>query len=163
MTSSWLRRRWLWVLTAAILVASGGAATVWNTHDGATPLEKDCAAVEDLGRQSQELTTWMNTGLDDGTLDDPGEIVERESTLGDKLRAAAGSVTTPEMKKPLATWADAMGLNAQLQREANKMSAEGYPPREWVANVHKYNTMTDEALDALNQQCPGLKQVVRGS
>lgn len=163
MTSSWLPRRWLWVLTAGVLVASTSGAVVWIARDRATPLEKDCATVQDLGRQTNELGAWMNTGSDAGTVDKVHEIVERQSALSHKMRAAAGSVTTPGMKKPLNTWADAMALNAQLQREANRAAPGEDPPAQWMIDAHRSNLLTDEALDALNQECPGLKQVVRGS
>ncbi|MEB3020640.1 hypothetical protein [[Mycobacterium] crassicus] len=144
------------------MAAVAGGIAVWVTHDSRTPLQKDCAEVSDLGRQAHDLGTWMNDGLDNHTIDNLDEIVDRESTLSDRLRAAAGSVTTSEMKQPLATWADAMALSAQLQRESNA-AAGADPSPEWMGNAYRYNAMVSEALDALDRRCPGLKQLVRVS
>ncbi|WP_421841278.1 hypothetical protein [Mycobacterium sp.] len=118
-----IRKTWLWVSTALVLVVCGGAAAIWivksNTHTAtdAVGSADDCAIVAQLGREWMEMVPSINNELSTG----PGEhsdivaIADRESAMGDKLRAAADSVSTPAVKEQLNKWADGTGLGAQLQ------------------------------------------------
>lgn len=160
MTLAWLRRHRLSVTVAAALLIITVLVGIGVKRDDEPPLERDCAMVLSLARQMHEDSEWADDGLSHSS--DPDEIVERKSALSDKLLAAAQSAKTSELKQPLTVWADAMALNARLQREGNAMNGDDMPPREWVAGAQQYNTMTVEALNALDQHCPGVKQTVYG-
>ncbi|WP_250150359.1 hypothetical protein [Mycolicibacter acidiphilus] len=148
-------------MVVLVLAAAVAAGVVWVTHDSTTPLEKDCATVRDLGGQLHELGVWMTARFDDNTDDDLSDVVERQSALDGRLRAAAEAVSTPELRKPLRVWADALALDAKLQREANESTASD-PQPQWVREAQEANLLSDDAIAALDQQCPGLKRTVLG-
>lgn len=161
---STIRKAWLWVSTALVLVVSGGAATVWivknNTHTAADAVGSpdDCAIVARLARE------WMVMvpSITNEVLNGPGEhsdivaIADRESAMGDKLRAAADSVSAPAVKEQLNKWADGIALSARLERESANRPPGTPPPPDYHDNSLRAAVLPYEATGALMKMCPDM-------
>jgi len=109
------RTRWLWAAVfVALLVVEGFAANAWAIRQSRVP-ERDCAVVEQLGRQWVAMISYVNR---DGvsTRQDLYDTVVAEGALSDRIRAARAEVTDPRVKQNLRLWADASAEMTELQR-----------------------------------------------
>ncbi len=151
-----------------MLVACGVTASVWIVQHNsqtiaATP--EDCAIVEKVGHDWQGTMTSIEAEI----LTDPGErgdwlaIADRESAMGDKLRTAADSVSTPAVKEELNKWADSMALAVQLQRDSvNQAPGFASPPSDEATFIDASKTMYEAAV-VLNEACPGMLPPLEGN
>ncbi|OBA57330.1 hypothetical protein A5647_24265 [Mycobacterium sp. 1100029.7] len=142
-------------LTAVLLIACGATA-VWvllrprDSHN-------DCVAVEQLGRQWIAMSHSI-TALQDGAgeRDDLMAIADKEASMAQRIRAAAGSVSDPAVKEQLGKWADATALLANSQRDSAHRPSQSTPPHSEDADYYRAAVMTREATAALLQTCPQL-------
>lgn len=156
--ASWsVRKRWVWALTALLLVV-GAVAAVWLVRDSDS--HNDCAPVEQLGRQwiamSQAVTALENGA---GERQDLLAIADKESAMSDNIRAAVGSVSSPALKDQLGKWAQGTALLATSQRDSVNRPPQSNPSTSEDADYYHAAVMTHEATAALIQACPNMPRV----
>lgn len=146
------RRRWLLLL--AVVIIGAVIATIWtlrSTHH-ASP-QNDCAAVEPLGPQWTAMQQSIaKLGNGPGDTPDLLKIAEQESAMSDRIRAAASSVSAPDLKDQLTKWADGAALSAKAQRDA----ATAATPAGGDADTMRAAQLTFDATAALRKTCPNL-------
>jgi hypothetical protein len=95
----------------------------------------------------------------------PGErkdliaIADSESAMGDKIRAAAVSVSNPALKEQLDIWAQGAALSAKSQRDAANQADQPWepnPPRGADADTYRGGMMIYAATGALRKMCPSM-------
>lgn len=135
------RKRWLWVLIAAILIAGAVVASVlvMRADDAATTSVADCQVVGELAREWKAIAQEDQTGG------------ERNEQFAGEVRAAADSVSTPALKEKLNTWADGFALLAHVQRaDASASSAAS----DDGAKLAEAGDTIYGTADGLRESCP---------
>ncbi|ORB50530.1 hypothetical protein BST42_20250 [Mycolicibacterium rhodesiae] len=136
----------------AVVIIGAVIATFWtlrSTHH----TQNDCAAIEPLGPQwSAMQQSIAKLGSGPGDTSDLLKIAEQESAMSDKIRAAASSVTAPDLEDQLSKWADGAALSAKAQRDAATAPA----PAGGDADTMRAAQLTFDATAALGKSCPNL-------
>ena len=136
-----------------VLLACAGTATVAFGGPRRSPARHDCDTVLGLAGRSHELGLWMNSA-------NPGpvETADRQAELATAVRGAADAVHTPTLVPALRIWADALDLDATLQRRAGDA---GVDP-QWLDDSYRVAAMTADAVHTLDSGCPGTATAVSG-
>jgi hypothetical protein len=152
-----LQKRLVWALTVVLLIVCGATA-VWVVRQNDS--RNDCAAVEQLGHQWIAMAQSV-TALENG----PGErqdlvaIADKESSMSDTIRAAAGSVSSPRLRDQLGKWAQGTALLANSQRNSANRPPQSNPSTGEDADYYHAAAMTHEATADLHQACPDMPRV----
>ncbi|MGE2816587.1 hypothetical protein ACQI5H_15835 [Mycobacterium heidelbergense] len=141
-----------------LLIVCGAAAAVWVVRQNHS--HNDCAAVEQLGHQwiamAKSVTALENGGAEH---EDLIAIADKESSMSEAIRAAAGSVASQALKDQLEKWAQGTALLAKSQRDsANSPPQLKQSPSEDV-DYYRAAVMTHEATAALLRACPNMPRV----
>ena len=165
MTINVLRKKWVWAMTAVVLVACGGAATMWIANNSAETVvpPEDCARVAEIDSQWRDVAEAEGSALavPPGTMipDSPMNVdsragIDRYLTLSANARNAADSVVTPALKENLMKWADGFALVAQLKKsQMNPAPMAEWSPAE-LASVNEVGALLYDTVPALRQLCP---------
>lgn len=156
MTDLLRRTRWLWMaLFVALLVAEGFAAHAWAVRQSKVPA-KDCAVVEQLGRQWIATITYVNRESV-GSARELAETVAVEAALSDRIRAAQDEVTDSRIKSNLKLWADATAETAELQRSVLAEPAQPFSQESDDADTAEQLRIAKKtfwAIQPLRESCP---------
>jgi hypothetical protein len=145
-------------MTGALLIVCGvtGVWVLYRPHHA----HDDCAAVEQLGSQwiamSQSITASQNGP---GERDDLVAIADQEAAMAERIRAAAGSVSSPTTREQLKMWAQATALVSGVQRDSATRAPQSPPSRTEDADYYRAAVMTHQATAALLQTCPKMPHV----
>lgn len=148
-SASTARRRWVWSL--AVVIAAVAFVAIRSTHHAVPP--DDCSVVEPLGPQWNAMQQSI-AKLGNGPADTPDlvKIAEQESAMSDKIRAAASSVTAPDLREQLSKWADGTASSAKAQRDAVAAPATAGGDADTVRAAQ----LTYDATTVLRRACPDL-------
>lgn len=156
MTDLLRRTRWLWItLFVAILVAEAFAAHTWAVRQSKVPA-KDCAVVEQLGRQWVATIAYVNRDTV-GSARDLAETVAIEGALSDRIRAAQDEVTDSRIKSNLKLWADAAAETAELQRSVLASPPQAFSQESDDADTAEQLRIAKKtfwAIQPLRESCP---------
>lgn len=153
-----VRQRLIWAFASVLLIACGATAAWFVVQHNES--HNDCGVVEKLGRDwvamSQSITVLENGS---GERQDLIAIADKESSMSDTIRTAAGSVSDPALKDQLTKWAQATALLANSQRNATNFPAPSGRPPAQDADYYQAAVTTHEATQALVKACPKMPQV----
>lgn len=141
-------RRRAALLVAIAVIGSVIAAALWISphRDGGTPSASDCGVVADVAQDWRAVGEASNAAaMQPGAAEDP----ERWAALADKSRQAANSVSAPDLKSDLTSWAAGFDEFANLARDTGK-GPEDVRFQRFVDNSKK----VAEATDKLQAACP---------
>jgi hypothetical protein len=152
----------LWVGIVALVVAAA-AATVWTTRvNRRAASHDDCGVVEQLGpkwNKMQQSVAALESGA--GETSDLLAVADAESAMATDIRAAQVSVSAPDIKTQLDSWAEGTALTAKGQRAAATSPPANSPapsPAPGVDNDSmRATTLVYNATTALKKACPHLQ------
>lgn len=152
------QKRLIWAFAGVLLVVCVATATwIVVQHNES---HNDCAVVEKLGRDwvamSQSVTALENGS---GERQDLIAIADKESSMSDNIRAAAGSVSNPALKDQLTKWAQGTALLANSQRNSTNFPAPSGRSPGQDADYYNAAVTTHEATEALVKACPKMPRV----
>ncbi len=146
------RQKRTWVLVLLVVAICSAAAIVWmvRQHDNQhLASSEDCAVVAQLAR---EWTATAAADNDSVASDAPLPVGDRWMVMSDKARAAADSVSTPELKRDLNHWAQGFALFAQLDRDSSTQPPQGHPDE--LTNASEAGRLIYNTADRLRGACP---------
>lgn len=150
------RLRSLWLAIAVVVAISGAAVVLWTktNSDSGT----DCAVVEDIARQwnttSASITDILLNGA--GQPADYRTIADRQTEMAEKLRGAADSVASPDIKEQLNDWADGATDYAALQRGVAERAPGTPVPSQSDTDFERVAKSMIDAAGELGKICPGM-------
>ena len=152
------RPLWVWVALAVAVIAGASAVGLWARPDpGPGRQDSDCVIVDDAARQwnmtaQQVIGMLLNSAANPDAF---SKVADQQAAAAGKLRTAADSVTTPQIKQYLTDWADAAAQDAVLHRAAADR-APGQPvPAGTEQELQRVATSINDAAVALGELCPG--------
>ncbi len=136
------------VLIAIATVGSIIVAALWISQhrNASTPSAPDCGVVADVAQDWRAVGEASNAAaMQPGAAEDPG----RWAALADKSRQAADSVSAPDLKSDLTSWAAGFDEFANIARDTGK-GPEDIRFQRFVDNSKKVAEVTDK----LQAACP---------
>ncbi|ORU98905.1 hypothetical protein AWC04_17335 [Mycolicibacterium fallax] len=114
--------------------------------------------MENLGVQWSAMVALVEAAndraLDTAGSENDSDSVGSQTAMGTKLRATADTVSKPEIKQALLSWASVAEKSAQLQRYLSKHPDT--PISEVQSHTQENVILLDQATGSLAQMCPGL-------
>jgi len=124
------------------------AAALWISRRGetGTPSASDCGVVADVAQEWRAVGEASNAAaMQPGAVEDP----EPWAALADKSRHAANSVSAPDLKSDLTSWAAGFAEFANIARATGK-GPEDVRFQRFIDNSKKVAAVTDK----LQAACP---------
>jgi hypothetical protein len=158
-TNSSRRRGWIiGVGLIALVCAVVGAMWVAGHQSEPSASSEDCSVVEGVGNEWQRMEADVRKAVLDGA-GEPSDYLtaaNHEAAVADKLRGAAGSVSSQEIEDQLNKWAAGAELFAKVQREAAERKP-GTPQADGAQSEYiEASTMANDAVTALGEICPNM-------